>query len=160
MRNTRPERKAVADALVRERQRISRELHDRALQILSSVRLRAEVCRDQLVTDQESLRRELKIIEKEIDTVILEIRNILAETQEGRRVSILLHQLRPSRAHGSGTGGDHPRTLVRLRNRIALPPRRHLGRRCLPHSQSSPSHGHAAQSGLGPFRTAKGSGAN
>jgi signal transduction histidine kinase len=86
VRITRPERKAVADALVRERQRISRELHDRVLQILSSVRLRAEVCRDQLVTDQDSLRRELKIIEKEIDTVILEIRNILAENQERREL--------------------------------------------------------------------------
>ena len=86
MRNTRPESKAVADALVRERQRISRELHDRALQILSSARLRVEVCREQLVTDQESLRRELKIIEKEIDTVILEVRNILTETQERKEL--------------------------------------------------------------------------
>jgi signal transduction histidine kinase len=86
VRNTRAERKAVADALVRERQRISRELHDRALQILSSVRLRAEVCREQLLTDQASLRRELKIIEKEIDTVIVEIRNILTETQERKEL--------------------------------------------------------------------------
>ena len=86
VRNTRPERKAVADALVRERQRISRELHDRALQILSSVRLRAEVCRDRLVSDNESLGRELKVIDKEIDTVILEIRNILTETQERKEL--------------------------------------------------------------------------
>jgi signal transduction histidine kinase len=85
-RNTRAERKAAADALVGERQRISRELHDRALQILSSVRLRAEVCRNELLTDQTSLRRELKTIEKEIDTAIVEIRNILTETQERKEL--------------------------------------------------------------------------
>jgi signal transduction histidine kinase len=86
VRNTRSERKAVADALARERQRISRELHDRALQILSSVRLRTEVCRDQFVAKPESLRRELEIIEKDIDTVILEMRNILTETQERKEL--------------------------------------------------------------------------
>jgi signal transduction histidine kinase len=86
VRNTRPEGKAVADALIRERQRIARELHDRALQTLSSARLRAEVCRDQLVTDQQSLCQELKILEKEIDTVIVEIRNILTETQERKEL--------------------------------------------------------------------------
>jgi signal transduction histidine kinase len=87
LRNTKAERKAASDALVRERQRISRELHDRALQILASVRLRAEVCGNELLTDQTALRRELKTIEKEIDTAIIEIRNILTETQERKELT-------------------------------------------------------------------------
>lgn len=77
-----PEDKAATAALTEERQRISRELHDRALQLLSSVKLRAEVCRNQFLSDQKSLERELETIEKEIDTAIVEIRNILAETRE------------------------------------------------------------------------------
>lgn len=80
--HNRSENKTAAAALSEERQRISRELHDRALQHLSSVKLRAEVCRNELLGDQTSLERELRTIEKEIDTVIVEIRNILAETRE------------------------------------------------------------------------------
>ena len=87
LRNTKAERKAASDAIVGERQRISRELHDRALQILASVRLRAEICGNELLTDQASLRRELKTIEKEIDTAIVEIRNILTETQERKELT-------------------------------------------------------------------------
>ena len=87
LRNTKSERKAASDAVVRERQRISRELHDRALQILASVRLRAEVCGNELLTDPTLLRRELKTIEKEIDTAIVEIRNILTETQERKELT-------------------------------------------------------------------------
>jgi signal transduction histidine kinase len=87
LRNTKAESKGASQAVVRERQRISRELHDRALQILASVRLRAEVCANQLLADQTSLRRELKTIEKEIDTVIIEIRNILTETQERKELT-------------------------------------------------------------------------
>lgn len=84
---TKAERKAAADALIRERQRISRELHDRALQTLASVRLRAEVCRNGLLKEQSPLRRELQTIEKEIDTAIVEIRNILTETQERKELT-------------------------------------------------------------------------
>ena len=87
LRNTKAERKAASDAIVRERQRISRELHDRALQILASVRLRAEICGNEFLADQASLRRELKTIEKEIDTAIVEIRNILTETQERKELT-------------------------------------------------------------------------
>ena len=45
-------RDAVRSAVVEERRRIYRELHDRVLQLLSSVRLRAEVCR----REKKSLR--------------------------------------------------------------------------------------------------------
>jgi signal transduction histidine kinase len=82
LRNTKAEAKGRSQAVVQERQRISRELHDRALQILASVRLRAEVCGNDLLSDPKSLRRELKTIEREIDTAIIEIRNILTETHE------------------------------------------------------------------------------
>jgi signal transduction histidine kinase len=64
-----------------ERQRISRELHDRVLQILSSVRMRAESCRRDVPGDRRSLENELHIIEENIDKAITEIRNLLAETQ-------------------------------------------------------------------------------
>jgi signal transduction histidine kinase len=77
----------VSQAVVQERQRISRELHDRALQILASVRLRAEVCGNELLSNPTSLRRELKAIEKEIDTAIIEIRNILTETHERKELT-------------------------------------------------------------------------
>ena len=87
LRNTKSEPKGASHAVVQERQRISRELHDRALQILASVRLRAEVCGNELLSDPTSLRRELKAIEKEIDTAIIEIRNILTETHERKELT-------------------------------------------------------------------------
>jgi signal transduction histidine kinase len=87
LRNTKSEPKGASQAVVQERQRISRELHDRALQILASVRLRAEVCGNELLSNPTSLRRELKAIEKEIDTAIIEIRNILTETHERKELT-------------------------------------------------------------------------
>jgi two-component system NarL family sensor kinase len=68
-------------AVLNERQRISRELHDRVLQLLSSVKLRAEVCRSEFLANPKSLARELETIEKEIEKAITEIRNLLAESQ-------------------------------------------------------------------------------
>jgi two-component system, NarL family, sensor histidine kinase DegS len=72
--------KATTEAALKERQRIARELHDRVLQLLSSVKLRAEVCRTELLGSPASLGRELETIEREIDTAITEIRNLLAES--------------------------------------------------------------------------------
>jgi signal transduction histidine kinase len=71
----------IESAVVEERQRISRELHDRALQLLSSARLRSETCRRQLLDDRPSLEIELQHIEESIDKAIIEIRNLLAESQ-------------------------------------------------------------------------------
>ena len=70
-------------AVAEERQRISRELHDRALQLLSGVRLRAETCRRQLLDNRPRLEIELQHIEESIDKAITEIRNLLAENQSG-----------------------------------------------------------------------------
>ena len=70
----------IKSAVAEERQRISRELHDRALQLLSSARLRSETCR-QLLDDRPSLEIELQHIEESIDKAIIEIRNLLAESQ-------------------------------------------------------------------------------
>jgi signal transduction histidine kinase len=64
-----------------ERRRISRELHDRALQMLSSVRLRAEICRRDLLHRPEELEKELLTIEETTEKAIAEIRSLLAETQ-------------------------------------------------------------------------------
>jgi signal transduction histidine kinase len=68
-------------AALEERRRISRELHDRALQMLSSVRLRAEMCRRELLGNPSQLEKELQTIEQTTEKAITEIRSLLAETQ-------------------------------------------------------------------------------
>lgn len=72
---------AAATAVNEERQRISRELHDRVLQLLSSARLRAESSRRHLLNKRIALEKELLMIEENIDKAIIEIRNILTENQ-------------------------------------------------------------------------------
>ena len=67
-----------------ERQRISREVHDRVLQSLSSVRLRAETCRRQLLGDRAAVENELRTIEDGVDKAITEIRNLLTENQSSQ----------------------------------------------------------------------------
>jgi NarL family two-component system sensor histidine kinase LiaS len=64
-----------------ERRRISRELHDRALQMLSSVRLRAEICRLDLMGRPRELEKELSTIEETTEKAISEIRSLLADNQ-------------------------------------------------------------------------------
>jgi signal transduction histidine kinase len=71
----------VAEAVTEERQRISRELHDRVLQFLSSARLRAESSRRHLLNKRIALEKELLTIEGTIDRAIVEIRNLLTENQ-------------------------------------------------------------------------------
>ena len=76
----------IATAVTEERQRISRELHDRVLQLLSSVRLRAETCRRELPDDRQAFENELRTIEDNIEKAITEIRNLLAENQSGEEL--------------------------------------------------------------------------
>ncbi len=71
----------TAAAAVEERRRISRELHDRVLQLLSSVRLRAEMCRRELINRPDLLDQELGTIEKTADKAVAEIRRLLADNQ-------------------------------------------------------------------------------
>jgi signal transduction histidine kinase len=71
----------LATAVMEERQRISRELHDRVLQSLASVRLRAETCHRELLDNRSALENELQTIEDNIDKAIIEIRNLLTENQ-------------------------------------------------------------------------------
>ena len=79
-KNGRVQSEAVAAAR-EERRRIFRELHDRALQLLSSVRLRAEVCRRELIDNPKALEKELLIIEENTQGAVAEIRRLLTESQ-------------------------------------------------------------------------------
>jgi len=83
-RNDDPPSRKLPPAALEERRRISRELHDRALQMLSTVRLRAEMCRRELLDNPAALERELQTIEETTEKAITEIRNLLAETQTWR----------------------------------------------------------------------------
>lgn len=64
-----------------ERLRISRELHDRVLQSLATVKMRAETCRQQLLGNRKAVEVELQNIEASVDKAIIEIRNLLTENQ-------------------------------------------------------------------------------
>jgi signal transduction histidine kinase len=75
------EKDATTTAALEERQRIYRELHDRVLQLLSSIRLRAEVSRRELIGSPQALEKELETIEKATDRAITEIRRLLADNQ-------------------------------------------------------------------------------
>jgi len=72
---------AIQAAGLEERQRISRELHDRVLQLLSTARLRIERCTRQVAEGPEGLKAELENVEANIDRVVTEIRNLLSENQ-------------------------------------------------------------------------------
>jgi two-component system sensor histidine kinase DegS len=74
------------EVIAEERQRISRELHDRVLQLLSSARLRAESSRRQLLDDRAALETELHAIEENIDKAITEIRNLISENQNAEEI--------------------------------------------------------------------------
>jgi signal transduction histidine kinase len=72
---------AAVAAAIEERKRISRELHDRVLQPLSSVRLRAEMCRRELIGRPDLLAKELEKIETTADQAVAEIRRLLLDTR-------------------------------------------------------------------------------
>lgn len=72
-------RDPIKSAVAEERQRIARELHDRALQMLTSVRLKTESSRRHLLDKRRRLEAELRAIEETIDRAITEIRNVLAD---------------------------------------------------------------------------------
>lgn len=74
-------RDAIQTAVSEERQRISRELHDRVLQLLSTARLRVERCANQIAAGPDGLKNELEGVEANLDLVVTEIRNLLAENQ-------------------------------------------------------------------------------
>jgi two-component system, NarL family, sensor histidine kinase LiaS len=72
---------AVAAAVVEERLRLSRDLHDRALQLIASARMRLDNCHHHLKSDPVALEKELLIIEENLDRAVTEIRNLLAENR-------------------------------------------------------------------------------
>jgi signal transduction histidine kinase len=72
-------RTAAEAATQEERRRIARELHDRVLQVLASLRLRAEACRKHLMNRPDELKRELQSIEEAAGITITEIRRFLAK---------------------------------------------------------------------------------
>lgn len=72
---------AIQAAVLEERQRISRELHDRVLQLLSTARLRVERCVQELSAGPNGLKSELESVEDNLDRAVTEIRNLLSENQ-------------------------------------------------------------------------------
>jgi signal transduction histidine kinase len=76
-----PRIEIAAAAAREERKRISRELHDRVLQQLSGIRLRAEACRQKFLSNPVTLAKELEAMERSVDHVIAEIRGLLADSQ-------------------------------------------------------------------------------
>ncbi|HLN84999.1 MAG TPA: sensor histidine kinase [Candidatus Limnocylindrales bacterium] len=72
---------AIQAAVLEERQRISRELHDRVLQLLSTARLRVERCAQQLSAGPDGLKSDLESVEASLDRAVTEIRNLLSENQ-------------------------------------------------------------------------------
>jgi signal transduction histidine kinase len=71
--------RTAADAAVeQERRRIASELHDRLLQVLASLALRLEACRDHLMGRPQELARELELMEKATRESMREIRTFLA----------------------------------------------------------------------------------
>jgi two-component system, NarL family, sensor histidine kinase LiaS len=71
----------IQAAVLEERRRISRELHDRVLQLLSTARLRVERCASQLAEGPDGLKAELETVDTNIERAVTEIRNLLAENQ-------------------------------------------------------------------------------
>jgi NarL family two-component system sensor histidine kinase LiaS len=70
---------AVAAAVQEERRRISRELHDRVLQLLTTIELRSELCLNELMRKPAQLEAELKTIAGASHKAATEIRSLLLE---------------------------------------------------------------------------------
>jgi len=77
---------AIGVAILEERLRLSRELHDRALQLLTSARMRLDNCHHHLKNDLAALEQEIVNVEDNLDHAITEIRNILAENQTEEQI--------------------------------------------------------------------------
>lgn len=60
---------------------MSRELHDRVLQLLTTIQLRSELCLNELLNKPEQLERELKTIAEASHKAATEIRSLLLEKQ-------------------------------------------------------------------------------
>jgi len=69
---------AAQAALHDERRRIARELHDRLLQVLATLKLRLEVSRRQLIENPRELAREFELMEEAAANSMQEIRGFLA----------------------------------------------------------------------------------
>ncbi|MFQ5903424.1 MAG: sensor histidine kinase [Candidatus Binatia bacterium] len=82
-------------AIQEERRRISRELHDRVLQVLGSITFRLEACRKYLIGSPKELETELALSEEAARSSMTEIRSLLSgEVMYGFTPGTLLERLR------------------------------------------------------------------
>lgn len=79
---------AIHAAVLSERQRISRELHDRVLQLLATARLRVERCVEQRSDAPDGLKADLESVATNLDRAVTEIRNLLSENQVDEQLQV------------------------------------------------------------------------
>ncbi|MET0644079.1 MAG: sensor histidine kinase [Candidatus Binatia bacterium] len=86
MKNKRNNRTGLKNAVVaaahhEQRPRLTPALHDRVLQLLTTIQLRSEICLNELISKPEQLERELKTIAEASHKAATEIRSLLLEKQ-------------------------------------------------------------------------------
>jgi signal transduction histidine kinase len=71
-------RTASEAAILDERRRVARELHDHLMQVLATLGLRLEVCRTHLANKPDELVRELELMERAVKDSLVEVRRFLS----------------------------------------------------------------------------------
>lgn len=111
--------KAAGEAAVQdEKRRIARELHDRVLQVLATLKMRSEACRNFFLGKRQELVHELELIENAAENTIKEIRSFLAgkDSQEILAPGNLAEKIEEEIAFLRDTMGMHVSFISDLNN--------------------------------------------